>query len=120
MASLAKSTRFFKIGDKVLANWTVDDRQTGIVVGMTLNNKYIVKVGNITKNFYEYDLNFPSSGSYTNPRLKGHHKVYIIRTKSGIPLGAYGGQELAHKHAQRWADRTGEQIVMEVMRVTKK
>ena len=56
----------------------------------------------------------------SNPRLKGHHKVYIIRTKSGIPLGAYGGQELAHKHAQRWADRTGEQIVMEVMGVSKK
>lgn len=55
-----------------------------------------------------------------NPRLKGHHKVYIIRTKSGIPLGAYGGQELAHRHAQRWADRTGEQIVMEVMGVPKK
>ncbi len=48
-----------------------------------------------------------------NPGLKGHHKVYIIRTKSGIPLGAYGGQELAHRHAQRWADRTGEQIVIE-------
>ncbi len=60
------------------------------------------------------------SGTKKNPRLKGHHKVYIIRTKSGIPLGAYGGQELAHRHAQRWADRTGEQIVMEVMGVPKK
>lgn len=120
MVKLAKSTGFFKIGDKVLADWIADVRRKGIIIGITFDNKYFVKIGKITKKFSEDELNFTSSKVYTNPRLKRHHKVYIIRTKTGIPLGAYGGQELAHRHAQRWADRTGEQIVMEVMGIPKK
>jgi len=55
-----------------------------------------------------------------NPRLKGHHKIYIIRTMAGIPLGAYGGLELTKKYAQKWADRTNEQIAIDVMTVPKK
>jgi len=55
-----------------------------------------------------------------NPRLKGYQKVYVIRTKSGIPLGAYGGLELTKKYAQKWADRTNEQIAIDIMTVPKK
>ncbi len=105
---IAKSTGFYKIGDTVLADWVLDSRRRGVIVGIEPNGKYVVKIGDNTyKKFYEEDLDFLPSLSFSgNPRLK-HNNMYIVQTKNGIPIMSHKGFNLIKKHAQEWANKTG-------------